>query len=43
VPTGVIGRPEDFGSVVAFLCSEPARYITGAALAVDGGEDRALL
>lgn len=43
VPTGVIGRPEDFGSVVAFLCSEPARYITGAARAVDGGEDRALL
>ncbi len=37
-----IGRADDFGRVVAFLCSESARYITGAALPVDGGEVRAL-
>jgi 3-oxoacyl-[acyl-carrier protein] reductase len=43
VPAGVVGRPEDFGSVVAFLCSDQARYITGTALAVDGGTDRALI
>jgi 3-oxoacyl-[acyl-carrier protein] reductase len=34
---GRLGDPADFGRVVAFLCSEPAGYVTGAALLVDGG------
>jgi 3-oxoacyl-[acyl-carrier protein] reductase len=42
VPTGVLGRAEDFGAVVAFLCSDQARFITGASIPVDGGEHRAL-
>jgi 3-oxoacyl-[acyl-carrier protein] reductase len=42
VPTGALGRPDDFGAVVAFLCSDQARFITGAALPVDGGSHRAL-
>ena len=37
IPAGVVGDPADFGNVVAFLCSEHARFITGAALPVDGG------
>lgn len=37
VPAGVVGDPNDFGQVVAFLCSEQSRFITGAALPVDGG------
>ncbi len=43
IPAGVIGRPEDFGAVVTFLCGDPARFITGAALPVEGGAYRALL
>jgi len=37
IPAGVLGDPEDFGRVTAFLCSEAARFITGAHLPVDGG------
>lgn len=36
-PMGRIGDPADFGRVVAFLCSEPANYITGTGLPVEGG------
>jgi 3-oxoacyl-[acyl-carrier protein] reductase len=38
-----IGRPEDFGAVVTFLCSEQAKFLTGAAVHVDGGSYAALL
>ncbi len=37
IPSGALGRPEDFGATIAFLCSDHARYITGTALALDGG------
>ena len=37
VPAGSLGDPDDFGAVVAFLCSAPARFVVGAALPVDGG------
>ncbi len=36
-PMGRIGRPEEIASVVAFLASEDASFMTGAILAVDGG------
>ncbi len=42
VPAGAWGRAEDFGRVVAFLCSEPACYITGVGLPIDGGMMSAL-
>jgi 3-oxoacyl-[acyl-carrier protein] reductase len=35
--TGRVGDPADFGKVVAFLCSEPARFVNGIAMGVDGG------
>jgi 3-oxoacyl-[acyl-carrier protein] reductase len=38
IPAGVLGDPTDFGGVVAFLCSDQAKFITGAALPVDGGQ-----
>jgi 3-oxoacyl-[acyl-carrier protein] reductase len=37
------GDPADFGRVVAFLCSQPANFITAAALQVDGGATTGLL
>ena len=43
IPAGELGRPEDFGAVVAFLCSGSARFITGAAIPVDGGAYAGLL
>jgi len=43
VPVGVLGRPDDFGAVVTFLCSDQARFVTGSAIPVDGGAVRALL
>jgi len=33
------GQPEDVASAITFLCSERARYITGAVLTVTGGMD----
>ena len=41
-PSGKLGDPNDFGQVAAFLCSESAGYITGAAIPIDGGEAHGL-
>jgi 3-oxoacyl-[acyl-carrier protein] reductase len=40
---GPVGDPADFGKVVCFLCSDPARFISGAALLVDGATTSGLL
>ena len=37
IPLGRASGPEDAAAAVLFLCSPAASYITGAALAVDGG------
>lgn len=43
IPLGRVGTPEEFASVVTFLASERASYVTGVALQVDGGVVRGLL
>ncbi|GAA2457116.1 SDR family oxidoreductase [Actinomadura vinacea] len=43
IPAGRVGDPADFGACVAFLCSEQAKFVTGSAIAVDGGEYGGLL
>jgi 3-oxoacyl-[acyl-carrier protein] reductase len=37
IPLKRIGKPEEFGAAVAFLCSPAAAYINGINLPVDGG------
>ena len=37
VPAGRLGQPEEFGDLVAFLCSERAAYLTGTVIPLDGG------
>jgi 3-oxoacyl-[acyl-carrier protein] reductase len=41
--TGRTGDPADFGKVIAFLCSEPANFINGTAIGIDGGSVTGLL
>jgi NAD(P)-dependent dehydrogenase (short-subunit alcohol dehydrogenase family) len=36
-PLGRLGVSEDCGDVIAFLCTDEARYVTGATIPVDGG------
>jgi len=40
LPLGRLGTPEEVADVVAFLCSEKARLVNGACLAVDGAQSR---
>ena len=37
VPAGRLGTPEEYGDLVAFLCSARAAYITGTVIPIDGG------
>lgn len=37
IPLGRLGEPEEVASLVVFLCSNQAAYITGQAIHVDGG------
>jgi 3-oxoacyl-[acyl-carrier protein] reductase len=37
VPAKRLGHPDEYGDLVAFLCSERAAYLTGAVIPLDGG------
>ena len=41
-PPARAGTAEEIAAVAAFLCSDRASYVTGVALAVDGGLLRAI-
>ncbi len=42
VPIGRVATPDEFAPMVAFLCGEPAGYVTGQTISVDGGLVRGL-
>ncbi len=42
IPMGRLGKPEEIGSLVAFLASERAGYITGQTIFIDGGYIKAI-
>jgi len=37
IPMGELGKPEDLGPLAVYLASDASRYMTGAALVIDGG------
>ena len=43
IPMGRYGHPSDCGSMIAFLCSSQAGYVTGQNISVDGGLGRSLI
>ena len=43
IPLGHHGDPEDIASMVAFLASDKAKFITGQAISVDGGMVKATI
>lgn len=38
IPLGRLGRPEEIGALVAFICSDAAAFMTGSNVAMNGGQ-----
>lgn len=43
VPVGRVGRPEDISSMVLFLCSDAAGFISGETFTIDGGMSKRMI
>ena len=43
IPIGRVATPVEFAPMVAFLCGQPASYVTGQTIAIDGGLVKSLL
>jgi NAD(P)-dependent dehydrogenase (short-subunit alcohol dehydrogenase family) len=37
-PVGRMGKPEEIAEAVLWLCSNPAAFVVGHALVIDGGQ-----
>ena len=42
-PVGRVGKPQDIASMVMFLCSDKAGFITGENICIDGGMTRQMI
>jgi len=42
IPVGRLGRPEEYGDLVAFLASDRAAFLTGTVIPLDGGAGRSV-
>ena len=42
-PAGHVGKPEDIASMVMYLCSDKAGFITGENICIDGGMTRLMI
>ncbi|MBC7202192.1 MAG: acetoacetyl-CoA reductase [Pusillimonas sp.] len=38
IPLGRLGKPSEIAALVAFICSEPAAFMTGSNVAMNGGQ-----
>jgi acetoacetyl-CoA reductase len=38
IPMGRLGKPEEIGALIVYLCSDDASFITGANIAINGGQ-----
>ncbi|WP_039011070.1 SDR family oxidoreductase, partial [Cupriavidus sp. IDO] len=38
IPVGRLGKPEEVAALIVYLCSEDAAFVTGANIAINGGQ-----
>ncbi|MNC92006.1 Acetoacetyl-CoA reductase [compost metagenome] len=38
IPVGRLGKPDEVAGLVAYLCSDEAAFVTGANIAINGGQ-----
>ena len=42
-PIGRMGKPDEIASLALYLCSDEAKFVNGAAVPCDGGQNKLLL